>query len=376
MRYRAVLYILPFLVFLTALGSIGVREAEVPPPITIAVGVPLSGEWSGHGEEIVNAVELAVQEINEDGGLLGSELTVVFWDTVADPHVASALSRRWGEDPTIVAQVGGFASAPTLAAQRLYDATGVVQISPAVGHPAYAAGSPWSFSMIGLLEGEGRANARFAFSRLGVRRAAVLYEQGEWGQRQAREFAEEFAALGGRVVSRHYLLPGEAGYDRFVRRLQDESPELVYLATKDDQGRAVCRELTFLPGNSPIVLAPSKLHSPSFIETAGEETEGVYISSFFAPEAEATPAHSFSHRFGAYHGSEPGRLAALSYDAVHLTAEAIRRAGSRERESVRDALLNIEEFSGVTGTISFDGDGNALRDYAHLRIEGGQFVSQ
>lgn len=229
--------------------------------------------------------------------------------------------------------------------------------------------------MMGLQEGEGKTNARFAFSQLRARRAAILYRDGEWGRRQAAEFSAEFRALGGSVVTENYFFVGDSGYSRLVERIRQRKPDLLYLATKEEEGSRICRELTMLPEDAPILLGSSKLHSLHFLQFAGPDAEGVYLSSFFVPEIEESSASSFYHRFRGFYGTDPGYLAALTYDAVYLAIEAIRAAGSRERAAVQKALLEIEGFSGVTGTIGFNRDGNAIRDYQHLRVEAGQFVS-
>lgn len=361
------------LILLAAMSMTAIGTRELPSPVVISVGAPLSGIWSPEGKEILNGVELATEEINSNGGLLGRPIRLEISDTEASPGVASKLARAWGEDTTILANIGGFASAPTLAAQRHFDSAGLVQISPAVGHAAFARGSPWSFSVVGVQEGEGGSNARFAYDELGVRKAAIIYREDDWGRRVAEEFAAEFVALGGVIAGREYYFQAVPRIRELLERLREQRPELLYVVAKEDEGLEICRSVRSAPWGDVRILSTSKLSSPDFVAAAGGYAEGIFVSSIFAPQHEGTRAETFYQSYQQRFSEVPGPTAALAYDATHLLAEAVERAGQLDRTALREALAETEGFVGVTGNIRFSPEGNALREYSHLKVAGGRF---
>jgi branched-chain amino acid transport system substrate-binding protein len=361
------------LTLLVALSSTAIGVREVPTPAVISVGAPLSGAWSREGKEILNGVELATEEINADGGVLGRSIRLEISDTEASPGVASKLARAWAEDETIMANIGGFASSATLAAQRHFDSAGLVQISPAVGHPDFARGSAWSFSMVGVQEGEGRSNARFAYRELGVRNAAIIHRQDAWGSRVAQEFAAEFSSLGGVVAGREYYFEAVPRLRDLVKRLHHMRPELLYVVAGEDEGLEICRNVRSAPWGSVRILSPSKLSSHDFLQAAGGYAEGIFVSTIFAPQNRGSRAEAFQRSYLSRFGEAPGATAALAYDATHLLAEALRRAGRLDRGALREALAGTDGFVGVTGNIRFSSEGNALREYSHLTVKGGRF---
>lgn len=354
--------------------ALGIREDQ--DPVVISVGVPLSGDWREEGSAILKAVELATEEINESGGLLGRRLLLAINDTEALPLVAAELARSWSEAGTILAHIGGFASAPTIAAQRYFHSAGIVQLSPTVGHAAFAAGSPWSFSMVGLKEGEAKSNARFAFDVLGARNAAVLYRHDEWGRRLAEEFQLEFAALGGDVVSKEHYFETNPRFPELLQRIEKNEPDLVYIVSKEREGVEICRVRPKGSWEGVHFLASSKLHSPRFLQEAGPDAEGLVVSALFAPQNGAPRARSFHRSYLSRYGEEPSLGAALAYDATHLLSDAVTRAGTLDREIVRRTLAETDGWNGVTGRLGFAPEGNALREYGYLTIREGRFAAE
>lgn len=354
----------------------GTRTEQEPEPVYIALGAPLTGAWSIHGTAILRGAQIAVAEINADGGLLGRPLELLVGDTEGDPKVATDLARGWSADESVVAQIGGFASAPTLAAQRIYHAAGIVQVSPAVGHPAFAAGSPWSFSMVGLSEGEGASNARYAFRELDSRRAAIIYHDGEWGRRISREFEEEFARLGGSVVARAFYFASEPLYEDILESVRQSNPDLLYLVAKETDGAAICRLRGELGWQSVVILGPSRLHSESFLRKAGSQADGVVTSAHFLPHLPDSPARHFHDAYRSRFDSDPGLVAALAYDAIHLIEKSAQTAGGVSRRGLREALAGIGPHHGATGELHFSAEGNAMRQYAHLVVSDGAFTER
>ena len=101
--------------------------------------------------------------------------------------------------------------------------------------------------------------------------------------------------------------------------------------------------------------------------------EGAYFSNHYSVDDPAPAVRKFVEAYKAKYGAEPDSIAATSYDAMRLLADAITRAGSTEGRRIRDALAATKDFAGVTGTITMDADRNPIKPAVILRVEGGRF---
>ena len=175
------------LVLVVAAGGVfatgqGERAAATDGDIHIALSAPITGDWSEYGIGFDRSVRMAIDQINADGGVLGGrKFRLSVGDTEGNPQMGTTLAQRFTGDRTIVAQIGPFASSTAMASQPIFDAEGMVQLSPTASHADFAGGSRWSFGIVGTQRGEGPFNARFAYDHLGLRRVAVLHLNNDFG---------------------------------------------------------------------------------------------------------------------------------------------------------------------------------------------------
>ena len=111
--------------------------------------------------------------------------------------------------------------------------------------------------------------------------------------------------------------------------------------------------------------------SPKLVEIAGEAAEGGYFSNHYSKDDPNPLVQGFVANFTSQHGEAPDALAACAYDAIRLVAQAIEAAGTVDRDALRDALAQVVDFDGVTGTITIDDERNARKTATILTIENG-----
>ena len=151
---RAVIFGLVLLLIPVFAFANGTPESD-DETIHIALSAPITGDWSEFGVNFQRSVELAIEALNAEGGILGRPVRLSAGDTRGNPQEAATLAQRWTSDPTVVAQIGSFSSSSSMAAQPIFDAAGMVQLSPTASHTDYARGSQWSFGIVGTQAGEG-----------------------------------------------------------------------------------------------------------------------------------------------------------------------------------------------------------------------------
>ncbi|MGQ9689675.1 MAG: ABC transporter substrate-binding protein [Desulfobaccales bacterium] len=114
--------------------------------------------------------------------------------------------------------------------------------------------------------------------------------------------------------------------------------------------------------------------SDELLKLGGKDLEGAFFSTHYAPDIATDKAQKFIQEYEAKYGKKPDDVAALTYDSGQLLLAAIAKAGSLDRQKVRDALAAITEFEGVTGKMMFKGTGDPVKSAVILQIKGGKFT--
>ena len=375
MKSNRILFVLTLAV-LVAAGAFASGQAEPAADddtIHIALSAPITGDWSEYGVNFQRSVEMAIEFLNADGGVLGRQVRLSVGDTKGNPQESATLAQKWTSDPTVVAQIGAFSSSSSMAAQPIYDAEGMVQLSPTASHADYAGGSEWSFGIVGTQAGEGPFNARFAYDDLGIRRVAVLHLNNDWGIDAAEYFSEAFEDLGGEVVGTEFYFDGERDFTAALTKLRETGADGLYIASFYNDGAAINLQRQRLGWDDVMVLGPTSLYSTQLIELGGDAVDGLYTATGFFTEDTDPEVRAYVEQFTERYGAQPNFHAALAYDAMMLLADAIERAGSTDSAAIRDALAETSNFPGLTGSITFTPAGDAVKGYRKLVIENGQF---
>lgn len=369
---RAVIFGLVLLLIPVFAFANGTPESD-DETIHIALSAPITGDWSEFGVNFQRSVELAIEALNAEGGILGRPVRLSVGDTRGNPQEAATLAQRWTSDPTVVAQIGSFSSSSSMAAQPIFDAAGMVQLSPTASHTDYARGSQWSFGIVGTQAGEGPFNARFAYEDLGIRTIAILHLNNDWGIDTAEFFSAAFEELGGEVIGVEFYFDGESDFTAALSKLQASNADALFTASFYNDGAAINIQRQRLGWDVP-VLGPTSLYSPQLIKLGGEAVEGLYTATgFFALDPDPA-VQDYVDAFEAAYGATPNFHAALAYDGMMLLADAIERAGNTESAAIRDALAATTDFPGLAGTITFTANGDANKSYRKLQIQDGDFV--
>lgn len=340
----------------------------------IALSAPITGDWSEYGVNFQRSVEMAIEFLNEDGGVLGRQVRLSVGDTKGNPQEAATLAQKWTSDPTVVAQIGAFSSSSSMAAQPIFDAEQMVQLSPTASHADYAGGSEWSFGIVGTQAGEGPFNASFAYEDLGVRRVAILHLNNDWGIDAATFFSEAFEDLGGEVVGTEFYFDGERDFTAALTKLRETGADGLYIASFYNDGATINLQRERLGWEDVMVLGPTSLYSTQLVDLGGSAVEGLYTATGFFTEDTDPDVRAYVDQFQERYGALPNFHAALAYDAMMLLADAIERAGSTDSAAIRDALAATRDFPALTGSITFTPNGDAVKGYRKLTIEDGEFV--
>jgi len=352
----------PALVGLAALlGVIGTLAAACnssDEPIFLGLAGPLS---EARASSMRLGAELALVQINQEGGVRGRPLRLVMRDDSANADVAVRVAQSFRDDSRIVAVIGHLNSGPTLTAAPIYGggAHPLVAISPSASSPEISGASPYVFRICPDDLAHGAQLAAWAREQMGITRVAILFENSTYGRGVRNSFRDNFTRRGGQIVSEDPYSASLPSFEPYLTRIRVRgNPDAVLIAGARQEAERIVRTMDSIGTRYPIMGGDGL----SGIETSDLDVEGVLISSAYLPDLPGSRNEEFVSAYRRAYGDRSlDHRGAGAYDIVYLLAQAIDAVGT-DRRAIRDYLASIgtrsARFEGVTGPIAFDANGN------------------
>ena len=189
----------------------------------------------------------------------------------------------------------------------------------------------------------------------------------------AHVFAKTFTGLGGEIVASQKYGGGDKDFRAQLTAIRATRAEAIFLPGYYVEAGLAARQAREL-GLTATLLGGDGFEAPQLLEIGGEALEGAVYSTHYSAESADPASRRFVAAYTARHGSAPVGLAALTYDAVGLIADAAGRAGSVERVALKNALAATRDFAGVTGLTGFDENRDAQKAAAMIAVRGGKCV--
>ena len=350
----------------------------------IGLNVELTGEMPAVGASAKNAAEMFVNEVNKAGGLevAGKKLplTLVIGDNAAKADQAAAVAQRLISQDNVIAMIGPDASACAIPASEIAESLKCPMISPWSTNPKTTvdatSGKPkqYVFRACFIDTFQARVLAKFVLNNLNARTAAVLYDvASEAPNGQANLFKETFEESGGSVVAFETYTTGDRDFSAQLTKIKAADPDVIFLPAYYNDVPLIAQQARRLGIDAQLV-GSDAWSSPEIIKLGGADINDSYFCNHYSTEIATPVAQKFVSDYKAKYGMAPDDVAALTYDAFGLLAQAIKEAGKLERQAIRDALAKIQKYEGVTGTMQFAGSGDPIKSAVILQIKDGKFA--
>jgi branched-chain amino acid transport system substrate-binding protein len=338
--------------------------------ITIGVMTPTSGSEAYYGNDMCQSYQLAVDEINAAGGVLGKTLELYMADDGCDADMASqAASKIISKGVDFV--VGGYCSGATIPAlQQYYDANLIMLISAANStditklnlNQSFMINSPGTHAALTLTD---------LCKSLGTQKVALIH-QGDAYTKNLSDICEETLPKSGiSIATIQVMEKGAADVSAIVTAIRNSGADFVYWCGYHADGSNVIKQLRQGGYTGEIAVGDGSA-SVELITACGPAGEGVYVTS--PPFVEfAVGGEKFVNDFKAKFNVPPGTYATLCYDTIYMLKQAIEKAGSIETAKVRDIVQNVE-YKGLSGLIKFTPERElAVSNFIILQIDNGEF---
>ncbi len=372
---RSKKFMLVALVMIAALSlSVAFVQAQDTQVIKIASQSPLSGPQSILGISIRNSAELAVEQLSADLEAAGFTVEFVPYDDQATPDVGVSNANNIVNDAAILAVVGHLNSGVALPSSVVYDDSDLVMVSPANTNVNITDRGLVTVNRIcGRDDSQGAAGAQFAASLEGVETVYVLHDTTAYGLGVAEFFQAEAEAQG--LEIRGFEGTEEAAnFDGIIQPILALEPDLIYFGGIYSQTGIFINQARSA-GYEGIFVGPDGFDSSEFAELAGDAGVGTYYTSVAAPVSVYPEAEQFAADYEEAYGEGVQPFGAQAYDSAAIVLAGILAAVEANdgalptRAQVAEAVRAIEGFEGLTGTVTFDDNGdNEIASYFILQV--------
>ena len=356
-----------------AMASCGGETAPAAQGIQIGFYGALTGPTATFAISGRDGARLAVEELNRAGGVLGKRIELLVEDDRGEASEAASVVSKLITRDHVVALIGEQASSRTLAAAPIAQSYRVPMVAPSSTNAEVTKKGDYIFRVCFIDPYQGEAMAIFARRTLKAETAALLVDvRSDYSVGLAEAYRRHFENLGGRITTELKYSEGDSDFSAQITALAANPPDVLCIPGYYTDVGLIARQARALRLPS-VLLGADGWDSPKLTEIGGEAIEGAYFSNHYSVDDPSPRGRLFVAEYEKVYGAAPDSIAALSYDAAFLIADAIRRAGSTEGKRVRDALAETRDYPGVTGTITMDADRNPIKPAFILKVEGGKF---
>jgi len=352
----------------------GATAASAQPPIKIGAFGPMTGGAAGYGQSEREAIDLVVEEVNAAGGVLGRKIEVLYGDDAGKPEQAVSIVKRFVTADEVVMVLGGISSPTSMAVSQVTGQEKVPQIIVA-GTAARITlqGNPWIFRSAvpdTKLAGDLADFLNEKFPK--VKRIGAIYVNDDFGKGGFTAFNERAKRYGIQIVADEKYTRGDVDYTAQLTKIRGANADAILDWSRYHEGALIAKQVKQMGIQLPIFGSDGAAH-PKYIELGGDAVEGAYYATHFSP---ATSGHlpvarKLVDKVRAKYGKAPDFIHAEAYDAALVAVDAIRRAGSLDRDKIRQAIA-ATDLEGTRGRIRFDKNGDPTFDTHVVKIVGGK----
>lgn len=343
---------------------------------TIKIGglAPLTGDVSQYGIAVNNAITMAIEKANANGGILGQQIEYIVEDEKGDPNEAVNAYNKLVNNDNVVAIVGDVTTKPTQAvAQKSVDDNVPLITASATGEDVTLAGEN-VYRVCFIDPYQGKLMANYASKKLSAKSAAILYDNGDpYSTGIADAFEASAKELGIEIAAKEGYQTGSTDFNSQLTKVKAANPDVLLLPVYyndvvliADQARANGIECALLgaDGWDGVLgkIDPSKT----------DVLKNAYFCSQYSAESDDPDLQAFLSEYREKFGNDANMFAVLGYDATNILIDSIQRAGSTDSQAIIDAM-KATNYKGLTGTTTFDENRNPVRSAVILTIEDGAY---
>lgn len=340
-------------------------------PVKVGVVSYLTGAGAGYGEAITNGIKLAHEEIEEAKEV---DIDLIIEDSAGEQEEALSAAQKLMNSDKVSAIIGPTLSTEMNVVGPEADLNGVPILGtsvtaegiPQIGDYVFRNSIPETLAIPAAVEK--------AVEEYDVKKVAIIYGNDDVftkaGYDVMKDVTEE---MGLEVLTTETFQLGQSDYKAQLTKIKNQEPDLILASALYNEGAVILDQARKMGIDVPVV-GGNGFNSPEIAKIAGEASNGLIVATPWFAEKEDEAVKDFVDKYTEEYGMGPDQFAAQAYDAMHMIADAIKEAGTDDRDDIREALLNLEGFEGVLGEMSFDDEGDIVMEPTVLIIEDEKYI--
>lgn len=355
-------------------ASSNAAGTEIADTFKIGYNLELSGAVAAYGSAEKNGADLAVEMINEAGGIDGKKIEVVSKDNKSETSEAATVATSLATQDKVSAIVGPATSGATDAAAPNVTAAGVPMVTPSGTKDSLTVNTDgttkeYVFRATFQDSFQGQVLAQYATENLSAKKVVLYYDaSSDYAKGIADTFKDTYK---GEIVAEETFQAGDKDFQAALTKLKAKEFDAIIMPGYYTETGLITKQAREMGIDKPI-LGPDGFADAQFIDAAGAaNTNGVYYVSGYSTKVElSSQAKAFVDAYKKKYGEEPNMFAALAYDSVNMIAEAAK--GAKTSKEVAANLAKLKDFEGVTGKMTIDEKHNPVKSAIMVGLKDGK----
>lgn len=339
--------------------------------IVIGGLAPLTGSVAQYGVAVDNAVKMAVDDINDKGGLLGKRIKYISYDEKGDPTEATNAYTRLVDQDKIVALIGDVTSAPCEAVAQQAARDKLPMITPSGTSEAITTYGENVFRACFIDPYQGQLMASYASKKLNAKTAAILFDNGDpYSSGIADAFEAAAKALGMTITNKEGYASKSTDFNSQLTKIKAGNPDVLLLPVYYNDVVLIAKQAKDQGLTATLLGADGWDGVAAQLDAASADVvKNAYFCSQYSASSSVPALQNFLKTYKEKYNEEPNMFAVLGYDAMQIMAAAIEKAGTTNSAAVIKALRETN-YKGLTGTTTFDDKRNPVREAIITSFDG------
>lgn len=352
-------------------------SSEDAKPEKYVVGVPtlLTGAWAELGIAASNGIKLALEDVNAEGGIHGIPVELEIMDTASDNAQAVDVAKKLIEDSRIIGIASADGTGNSIAAMPYYEEAQMVFISSMASSNSFAPSSNYAFTCSGMVINEVQCTANMLGEFMGAKKVAMVYVNSDWGASFIEGFGDELAKYGAELVACESYNDGEKDFSALLTKIRQTEPDALFIAGQYADTAAIVNTIKQMNWDV-IFTGTGAITNQQFMDLVGSNAEGMLAYSATVWTDEYPFAVELSDRYYKAYGTYPDVYAAAAYEAFVALCDAANTIDHDNftRAELRDAVEALQELRGVNGNMTWDSNGNTIKNYGFIQVVDGEWT--
>lgn len=347
--------------------------------IKIGIINEMTGGNATMGTSGANGAKLAIKEANAKGGILGKQLEAVIADNKSEPSEAANAMTKLATQDKVVAVTGTFSSSNAIASSNVAEVSKLPYIAVGATNPKVTVDEKsgkvkdYTFRVCFIDPFQGTVGANFVLNTLKLNKAVMLVDSSsDYSKGLASFFKDAFVKGNGTVLAEEAYLQKDQDFKTILTKVKALNPEVIYLPGYYEEVGKIVKQAREIGITVPII-GGDGWDSPKLVEIGtAAALDNTYFTNHYSVDDTSASSKAFVEAYKKEYGQAPDAMAVLSYDAINVLIDAMKRANSAEPEKIREALAATKDFMAITGATTLNATHDAVKSVVIIEMKDGK----